>query len=237
MLTINVFYINNNKDLINIDLLIKYFFEKKSKFRNKKIKLVNKTQANLCTCTFNQKRNKTNIFVAFQELNLNAFEESVSTFLKSVVHKSIKEAESLSLEPIDETKGNEIYSKIVLKFNKYLLNKENLTPYFNFEYEEKTNKNLDIIDLVNEIFCEVLVSHLLINGNKRLATTLLVNFLYYFGFYLKYTKASLKNWSRHAEKIAQFVVYYENNDFESLCKETKKYILNNLVLALNFVEN
>ncbi len=168
-------------------------------------------------------------------MNLNACEESVSNFLNSVVQKSIKEAESLSLEPIDETKGKEIYSKIVLKFNKYLLNKEHLTPYFNFEDKTQT-ENLDIIDLVNEIFCEVLVSHLLINGNKRLATTLLVNFLYYFGFYLKYTKESLKDWSRHAKKIAQFVVYYEKKGFDSLCKKTKKYILDNVVLALNFVE-
>ncbi|MDE5553190.1 MAG: hypothetical protein K2I67_01440, partial [Malacoplasma sp.] len=74
--------------------------------------------------------------------------------MKWIVDKSIKDASNLSIEPIDESKAEEVLVKIKSKFNLYYRYKNDLlTPDIIY-----TSNFLSIIDLVNEIFCEILIS-------------------------------------------------------------------------------
>ena len=193
MKSIYVFYLNKELNFVeNVDSLAEMFFDKNSKNKNSLIDFKNKKNSYTYICEFNSKfkRKPETISVLFYPLNLDVNNINVYNFLELIVLKSIKRAQFLSKEPIDESKEKEILSKIIGRFNIYYsFKKEFLT------YKLKNSKEncLNIIDLVNEIFCEILISHLLINGNKRLATMLLTNFLYQFGFYLKYTKSSFEN--------------------------------------------
>lgn len=232
MKELDIFYITKDNKKDKLQLLIDSCLQEQGRFRNSLIKFIEQSKDNECLCLFNSHySDPIKIKVVFKELNLDLSKDDSVNLVKSVVFKSIKMANEISNEPLDISKEDEILGKIKSKFNFYFSYKNDLlVPDI-----ECSSSFLSIIDLVNEIFCEILISHLLNNGNKRLATMLLTNFLYFLGYYMKYTKSTFTNWNKYANKISDFIVnYHESKSFELLCKETKKFILDNIVLALNF---
>ncbi|WP_159203672.1 death-on-curing protein, partial [Mycoplasmoides pneumoniae] len=190
-----------------------------------------------CICLFKSKLSSSfEIRVKFNELNLDASDEKTKEFLRYIVSKSINNAKFLSSEDFDDKKEDEILSIIENTFNSYCYKNDLLSPSLYCK-----EGRLNIIDLINDIFCKVLTFHKLSNGNKRLATALLVNFLYTFGYYFKWTIPLKKEeYFKYAHMIKNFVVSFEEhkreNRDEFLAKQTKKFIMDNILLALNFWE-
>lgn len=236
MLKLNVFYIAGQRK-VDLNSLIDSCLKKNGKIKNSSIDFIEKINDNECLCLLTKTKSflkiiePTKIIVCFHRLNLDLSQKDVSNFIKEIISNSVNKASFLSKEPLDTTKKDEIFSKIKSKFNNYFSYKNDLlVPDI-----ESSEPFLNIIDLANEIFCEILVSHLLNNGNKRLAVMLVTNFLYSLGYYIKYTKSDHENWDMYSNKIADFITRYHESgsDIKLLYKETKKFILENLFLALN----
>lgn len=170
-------------------------------------------------------------------------------FYPLIIHKEIewiKEIVSLAInkaydfiiynqndqQPIDLDNTNKISEVILGTFNKYssIHFSEFLTPEF-----IKTKNMFNIIDLVNEIFVNLLLDHILINGNKRLALTILSRILYVFGFYLKYSNYQDENFFIFMDEIEEIIkIHQEKQDIEKTKEKSKKFIMDNIFIALNF---
>lgn len=191
MKTLNIFYLAHQNIKNNLQSLINSCLKENGKFKNSLIDFFEQINDCECICLLHShfSPSPTKIKVCFYELDLDLNQDYVLNFIKEIIVDSIKKASLLSKEPLDIFKSNEIFSKIEGKFNTYFSYKNSLlVPDI-----ECCEPYLSIIDLANEIFCEILVSHLLNNGNKRLATVLLTNFLYSLGYYVKYTRSALTN--------------------------------------------
>lgn len=239
---LDVFYITAEDKKPNFDSLIKSFFGSNKVIKNSSVKFVKKISENKCLCILTKSKEyieipkDTKICVCFEELNLDLStnkDSKTEKIIKDVIFEYVDKASCISNEPLDKSKNKEIFAKIVNKFNSYFSYKNKLLV----SEIKCDNHCLNIIDLVNEIFCETLISHLLINGNKCLDTMLLTNLLYSLGYYMKYTYSKYfhANWEMYVNIIAGFILNYEkSNDLKLLHKETKKFILENLFLSLNF---
>lgn len=107
------------------------------------------------------------------------------------------------------------------------------------------NEPKDIIYLISYIFKSVLVGHNLVNGNKRLASMILFNFLYIFaGLSIKTitTQSKIQFWETNVEKFIKFINKYHQiskcDNFhiedEKLLEKIYEWIYDNIQIILNF---
>ena len=159
----------------------------------------------------------------YEKIELN---ENIIIIVKTLLNSSIQEALKISKETMsdDENEIQMLNDAIISIINKY-------------SYYDETHKK-DIFDLAEEIFTRILMGHYLKNGNKRTAIVFLKNFLWYYGYYFKFTQTQMwKDYSRHKTFVEGFVKKLENkgnkNNIETH-KQIKKWILNNVIIGLNW---
>lgn len=238
MRSISIFYLSNQSNCSQE--LIDVCIGDCAKFKNKSLSsIIDKIDDNSFVCYFYSKKCKKErekIIIRFVKFDLT-INENITKAIKQLIINSYNEAENISVEPMGKLTNNivdEIYKKIESKFNKYYSYKNHLfTPN-----PISKNNLVSIVDLVNEIFCELLNAHLLSNGNKRLSTALMANMLYSFGYYLKFTKGSKNDWVFYEKKISNIVVSYQKSkNMDKTCLISKKIILKNIIVSLNFMNN
>ncbi len=154
----------------------------------------------------------------------------IVNFSKELVHKleeilrlSRIKALEISDEPIEEFLDDSVYSEINTTVNK-------------FNYEECKS----IFYFVAELFYKYLMGHHLKNGNKRLSLMFLINSLWFFGYYFKWTKGK-KNYKykEYKSKLEEWVEKFQNsnktkNDTIKNIILIEKWIKKNVVIALNW---
>lgn len=142
------------------------------------------------------------------------FYNEITKFIKL----AIKDAQKLSDEPIEyndlsiEKIRSIIYSKII--------------KYSHIE------ENSSIFDFLTEIFISCLMNHTLKNGNKRFSLCFLILILESFGYYFSWSKGIWKDYSKHENKIAEFVDKMKNNQIEENFLEIKTWIKYNIVISI-----
>lgn len=151
------------------------------------------------------------------------FDEELSIVLYRLLESALDEARKLSTENMGReiTKGS-LNGIICSKINKF--------SYF-------TNDEFDLFDFVSELFISILMGHKLSNGNKRLSIVFLKVVLWHFGYYLKFTQGFQKDYTIHKTFIEEFVRNLENkeeNDVEAYKATVKKWILENVIIGLNW---
>ena len=152
------------------------------------------------------------------------------------------------LDKLDILFDNETFNLLIHKsFELANKIKPDYMPKYNNKYKEaiistiesclikiKYN-NKDIFYFCANIFFKLLVTHKLINGNKRIATSILINFLYYFGYYFKFQKDEYKNYRDWEKRSIEFIARSsrkENDD--DIIKDIRNWIIKNLVIAYHF---
>lgn len=111
-----------------------------------------------------------------------------------------------------------------------------------YYYNEPNN----LIYLISDIFKNLLTSHKLRNGNKRMSSMMLANMLYQQGIFLKGSiKYKCKDfWKINEYKFIEFIKDYDNicvlDDFEiknhELLLKIYDWIYKSAYISLNFVE-
>ena len=129
------------------------------------------------------------IFNSNEEIEISAvvidFSKDLVQKLEEILRFSRMKALEISNEPIEEFLDNSIYSEINTTVNK-------------FSYE----KCKSIFYFVAELFYKYLMGHHLKNGNKRLSLMFLINTLWFFGYYFKWTKGELEtNYEKYKSKL------------------------------------
>lgn len=175
-------------------------------------------------------------------LEINKYENNI----KKIIEHSFKIAKNINNEhfheKLDEKTLDTIFSKIKNKFYKYsLYESQQIEENIKLSSILHCNHTKSIIDLVNEIFCDLLSSHILRDGNKRFCTVLLIETLYKLGYYLKYTKnPKWINWMLYKKLTKKILLEYnKNRDVKKMYEESKKEIFKNglnIVIALNFTK-
>lgn len=151
------------------------------------------------------------------------FNEELARSLETILNFSYKAAMKISEEPIDKYINNDIYSEINTTINKYCYDDCHSIFYF-----------------ISEIFYKYLMGHHLKNGNKRLSLMLLINLLWFFGYYLKFTKnCKDKIKDVYKSKVEEWVEKFQNqnenkNDTIIKIKEIQRWVERNVVIALNW---
>lgn len=152
------------------------------------------------------------------------FNKQFLAILSNYIRSSLKASKSISNEPIiydksDIKKLKSTLSSLVYKYS-----------YFDF-------KNMNIFDLFTDIFIRFLTGHYLKNGNKRFAFIFLIQLLFAFGYYFKYSKGSKQNYKRYTDQITNFTIKLENNrDMDSsnnkVRSRIKKWILKQIIVGI-----
>lgn len=171
------------------------------------------------------KNTSENVKIVFQEFDLCSFYEIV----ESIVNVSFNNVKELSYEPFDcsENAKKEIVGLIENVLMKY-------------QYQEPIN----LIYIIADVFKNILINHKLKNGNKRIASMLLINILQLQGLFLK---ASLDSkikefWRISEEKFIEFIENYHiistSHNFIELDKELLnsiyKWIYDNVHIFISF---
>lgn len=167
------------------------------------------------------------IFNSNEEIEISAvvidFSKDLVQKLEEILRFSRMKALEISNEPIEEFSDNSIYSEINTTVNK-----------FNYE------KCKSIFYFVAELFYKYLMGHHLKNGNKRLSLMFLINTLWFFGYYFKWTKGELEtNYEKYKSKLEYWVEKFQNssnakNDIIENISLIEEWIKENVVLALNW---
>lgn len=158
---------------------------------------------------------------------------SFEKVLESYITLAYQKAETISKEPLDDSKTSNIYNKLK-------------TPIFSFIYRTnyeltESQNRFDIFDFFTNIFLLFLEGHCLDNGNKRFAFCYLVFIMFDLGYYFKYTKGSWNNYSLYSKKIKWFAkeikkhttTFLDYND--SFRHVVKQWIYDNSIcFSLNF---
>lgn len=229
MKTIFVYYINYKN--IKISKL------KKDLLTNKLNRLINlmendfSSNKNIYKCNLKYKyKSPQVIYIEFVELPSYNDE-----FFEIVSIHAFRESELCSNEPIDSGGLNKVKEILKSTFNKYIFYIDDSNDFY----------KKDIICLLSEVFFKIIMHHPLKNGNKRVATFILVYLLYHFGFYFKNTKGAFKDYSIHKSQVEKFVEEFQycynpenmttrkEKDSKSI-KEIYKWINRNIVIGLNF---
>lgn len=155
----------------------------------------------------------------------------IHKYIEKLVDISFNDAKYMSTDPLDCTENSK--KNIMSLINSIL---------YLFDNEEPR----DIIYLISYIFKSILVGHNLINGNKRLASMILFNFLYIFAgvsFRTLTSEIKVLFWYVNEKKFIKFVEEYHNiaksdnfhEEDKKLVEEIYKWIYNNIQIALNFI--
>ena len=144
------------------------------------------------------------------------------------IEKTLKIILKLSSKQITKVSNEEtiIYPDQVEKAEASFVN-----ALFWLQYKE----NLSIFEFVTDIFIKLLNSHYLTNGNKRLASLFLYNFLWECGYFFYFSKGSSSFIEKYIIDIKDFVEKLENEqNIENISKEIIKWIKTRVVIGLNF---
>lgn len=158
--------------------------------------------------------------------------ETIYKYSEKLVDISFEDAKYISNDPLD--------CKVESKKNVVSLIQSMLYIYDNEEPK-------DIVYLISNIFKSILVGHYLVNGNKRLASMILFNFLYIFcGLFLKLSTMHSKKlfWEVNEIKFIEFVEeYHKISNKKNFHEEDKKllekiymWVYENIQIALNFID-
>ena len=159
------------------------------------------------------------------QLNNDHFNQEMINILTQYIKSSLKEITSISQEPISYLQENLdiIRSAISSLVNKY--------HYFDF-------KMVDIFDFITDLFIRFLTGHYLQNGNKRFALVFVIQILFTFGYYFKYSKGSKRDYARYSQKITSFTTKLENKS-SAVCYltnplrlEIKDWILAQIIIVI-----
>lgn len=145
---------------------------------------------------------------------------NLSKALESLIDVSYEWAKTLSKENMGNINGR-IKSSILSTIESSLMK---------CQYGKK-----DIFYLASNIFFNVNVTHKLINGNKRLATSLLIRFLYSIGYYFKFQGNEYKDYRDWEKKCVEYISRNEKKeDPEKIIEDIREWIIQNIVISLNF---
>ena len=152
--------------------------------------------------------------------------EDISVLLTELYDVAKIEAQSLSEEPVgDFVEGNSV---------KILIDSVIMKACY-------ANEEIEIFELLSEIFIRMLMGHVLTNGNKRSATMFLKLSLKIFGYYLKWTSHYYMHEGVHKDKIENFVANMESNNSKETIKKTEQEIRDwvkyNVMFDLGRIEN
>lgn len=156
---------------------------------------------------------------SFEILN---FDEELSKTLENILKESYKKAMEISEEEISDLPSC-INSEITSTIQKYQYETCNSVFYF-----------------IAELFYKYLMGHHLKNGNKRLSFSFMVSTLWYFGYYLKWTKNIEKYEEKYKNIIEKWVNKFQNtsdnksNEWQVNVKNIEKFIKENVVIGLHF---
>lgn len=166
------------------------------------------------------------IFNSNEEIEISAeiidFSKELAQKLEEILKFSRIKALEISNEHIEDL-DKSIYSEINTTINK-------------FDYEGCKS----IFYFVAELFYKYLMGHHLKDGNKRLSFMFLINTLWFFGYYFKWTKGeSETNYEKYKSKLEYWVEEFQNssnteNDIFKNISLIEKWIKENVVLALNW---
>ncbi len=93
----------------------------------------------------------------------------------------------------------------------------------------------DIFYFAANIFFNINVTHKLPNGNKRLATALLIKLLYILGYYFKFQGDEYEEYRDWEQKCVEYITRSENKEnTEGIISDIREWIIKNIVIALNF---
>ena len=229
MKTIIIPYISNDKNILKLGDYIDYFA---TSFHNPVLNLVSNEKSFLLYDLKNKNnQTKDKVNIVFSRLDLNIHDNDfLKKFVYEIIDSAYDDAKILSnTEPIDTQKTDVIFGIIVSVFNNYF-------SYYDISPEINGIDTHDIIDLANEIFIKILLNHPLNNGNKRMATCLLFNLMYCFGFCFKWFKGLRTDWEMFETNVIKLIEYKtKTNDYEGTKKPGKNFILENIMIALNFI--
>ncbi len=163
------------------------------------------------------------IHVTFRCINFN--EELVNS-LKEILYYSYNQAMKISDEPMEEFKSNSLYSEIYTTVNKY------------FYLDCEQNNDETIFKFIADLIYKYLMGHHLKNGNKRLSLMFLIQLLWFFGYYLKFTKNPC-NYNKYKSQLEEWVEKFQTNNKENdsmndKIKEIEKWIKKHIVIALHW---
>ncbi|MEG0879512.1 MAG: hypothetical protein RSE95_02495 [Malacoplasma sp.] len=133
-----------------------------------------------------------------------------------------------SFDDSDESKVK-IKNQIYRIFDKYYSNLDKSNDFY--------RKNL--LCLISELMFYILMGHHLSNGNKRLSLLLTINLLYFFGYYLKFTRGIYTDYQKYEKKLEGFVGRFSNKN-NSITKDIDKiseiynWLNENVIIAINF---
>ena len=120
------------------------------------------------------------------------------------------------------------------------LNNENLSRItswiINVLYKTVSIKE-DIFYFLSNCFININVFHILLNSNKRLAIAILIKLLYNFGYYFKFTNDIWKEAREWENKSIDIIKQYSNNNnnVEQIIMNVRKWIMDNILIAIHFV--
>jgi len=101
-------------------------------------------------------------------------------------------------------------------------------------YKYSHMPNSDIFDFVADIFFKINVTHKLGNGNKRLATELLVGLLYTFGYYMKFSSDVQMNYEFYEGHCIECIHLNDEKIPENeIIPKIKEWIIRNILLSAN----
>ena len=150
------------------------------------------------------------------------FDEELFKTLENILRESHKKAMEISEEEISDLPSC-INSEIKSTIQKYQYETCNSVFYF-----------------IAELFYKYLMGHHLKNGNKRLSFSFMVSTLWYFGYYLKWTKNIEKYEEKYKNIIEKWVNKFQNtsdnksNEWQVNIKDIEKFIKENVVIGLHF---
>lgn len=157
------------------------------------------------------KNTSENVKIVFQEFDPCSFYEIV----ESIVNVSFNDVKELSDEPFDcsENAKKEIVGLI-----------ENIL--MKYQYQEPIN----LIYIIASIFKQILINHKLRNGNKRIASMILVDLLQFNGLFLKGSpKNKFKDfWKINEEQFIKFIEKYHTISKEHNFNELDNELLNEI---------
>lgn len=150
------------------------------------------------------------------------FDEELSKTLENILRESYKKAMEISEEEISDLPS--------------FINSEIKTTIQKYQYETCNS----VFYFVAELFYKYLMGHHLKNGNKRLSFSFMVSTLWYFGYYLKWTKNIKKYEEKYKNIIEKWVNNFQNtsdnksNEWQVNIKDIEKFIKENVVIGLHF---
>lgn len=219
----------------NIDIFLDELISTK-KNNSIKIKKSTFTKKNgyLINFSFINRNNKIELcLLEMKEIDLvKFFNESIDDLIKISYKLLSNWKNSLDckegFDNSDESK-EKIKNQIGRVFNKYHSHLEDSNDFY--------KKNL--LGLISELMFYILMGHHLSNGNKRLSLLLSINLLYFFGYYLKFTRGSYKNYQYYESTLENFVCEFSNvataniSDIDKISK-IYEWLNKSVIIAINF---